>query len=139
MTYKSLLLLRVSELIHLLFHTIRSLLGRHENGLSLEIRFKPFVTTAPTNPGHLVSAKGYGGGHLQSVHADVSGSDPARDVIRALCITAKARTAQPEVRQVGNTNCIVDIFVRHYRQNGAEYLLLRNGHGRGDVREDRRI
>jgi hypothetical protein len=73
-----------------------SLLGRHENGLSLEIRFKPFVTTAPTNPGHLVSAKGYGGGHLQSVHADVSGSDPARDVIRAPCITAKDSTAQPE-------------------------------------------
>src|SRR5260370_12785288 len=84
-----------------------SLLARHENGLSLEIRFKPFVTTAPTKSGHLVSAKGYGGGHLQSVHADVSGSDPARDVIRALCITAKDSTAQPHVTHVRKTTCIL--------------------------------
>src|SRR4051794_34765850 len=106
-------------------------------GLDLEELFEAEAAELASVTGLLVPTKRSHRVEAAAVDLDLTGAHPLRERERLLLIACPHRTGEAVVRVVRDAQRVVLVVVRDDRQDRTEDLLLRDGHVRRHVGEDR--
>src|SRR4051812_15881312 len=106
------------------------------DGLDLEVLLEPEPAHRAADAGLLVAPHRRVGIRRRAVEADAPGSQTVHDAACPRTLPTEDVPPEPVGGVVGDAHGVVLVGVGDYRQDGAEHLLLSDGHLGRDVGED---